>query len=120
LGCADLFVLPFADKVCNVGRWPNKICDYMSLGKPTISNPVGDIKTLFEDHEIGLLANWDSANFAEKIIYLLEHPDIAEKLGDNARNIAVRVFDWKILIQRLEDFYYMLLNKSQVPGPVLR
>jgi glycosyltransferase involved in cell wall biosynthesis len=91
----------------------------MSLGRPTISNPVGDIKTLFEDHEIGFLARWDPADFSEKIIYLIEHPDVAEKLGDNARNIAVTEYDWKILIQRLEDFYYMLLNKSYNPEPDL-
>jgi glycosyltransferase involved in cell wall biosynthesis len=121
LGCADLFVLPFPDKVYNLGRWPNKVCDYMSLGRPTISNPVGDIKTLFENHEIGLLAHWDPEDFAEKIIYLLEHPKTADKLGDNARNLAVTVYDWKILIRRLEEFYYRLLsttlNKDDLPIP---
>jgi glycosyltransferase involved in cell wall biosynthesis len=119
LGCADLFVLPLADKVYNVGRWPNKICDYMSLGRPTISNPVGDIKILFEEHEIGFLARWDPVDFSEKIIYLIENPDVAEKLGDNARYIAVTEYDWKFLIQRLENFYYALLSKSYNPAPDL-
>jgi glycosyltransferase involved in cell wall biosynthesis len=112
LGSADIFVLPLADKVYNVGRWPNKICDYMSLGRPTISNPVGDIKTLFDEHQIGLLAKWDPSDFSDKIIYLIEHPDVAEKLGDNARHIAVTIFDWKLIIRRLEDFYYAVLSKS--------
>jgi glycosyltransferase involved in cell wall biosynthesis len=113
LGSADIFVLPFPDKVYNVGRWPNKVCDYMSLGRPTVSNPVGDIKTLFEKHQIGLLARWDHKDFAEKIIYLLEHPDVAEKLGDNARNLAVEEYDWKIIIRRLEEFYLTILSKSK-------
>ena len=82
----------------------------MSLGRPTVSNPVGDIKTLIEGHEIGLLAHCEPVDFAEKIIYLIEHPDIADKLGDNARNLAITVFDWKLLICMLEDFYYMLLS----------
>jgi glycosyltransferase involved in cell wall biosynthesis len=112
LGSADLFVLPLADKVYNVGRWPNKICDYMSMGRPTISNPVGDIKTLFEDHQIGLLTQWDPVDFSEKIIYLIEHSDIAEKLGDNAREVAVTEFDWKLLVRRLENFYCMLLREK--------
>ena len=110
LGCADLFVLPLADKIYNVGRWPNKICDYISLGRPTISNPVGDIKTLFEDYEIGLLAKWDPVDFSQKIIYLIEHPSDAKKFGENARNIAVTVYDWNLLIKWLEDFYYRILN----------
>lgn len=112
LGCADLFVLPFPDKTYNVGRWPNKICEYMSLGRPTVSNPIGDVRTLFESHSIGLLAQWEPKDFAERIIYLLEHPEIAGELGENARNVAVSVYDWKLLIHRLEDFYHMLLNTT--------
>ena len=111
LGCADLFVLPLADKLYNVGRWPNKICDYMSLGRPTVSNPVGDIKTLFERHEIGLLANWDPADFAKKINYLLEHPEEAERIGNNARNVSATIYDWRLMIKKLEDFYYLLPNQ---------
>jgi glycosyltransferase involved in cell wall biosynthesis len=113
LGCADMFVLPFPNKIYNLGRWPNKLCDYMSLGRPTISNPVGDIKTLFESHEIGLLAEWDPMEFAGKIITLIENPEIADKLGENARNLSVTVYDWKVLIRRLEEFYYMLLCATQ-------
>jgi glycosyltransferase involved in cell wall biosynthesis len=112
LGCADIFLLPFAEKISNIGRWPNKICEYMSLGRPTISNPVGDIQTLFENHEIGLLARWDPADFAEKIIYLIENPDIATRLGENARNLTNTIFDWKILVCQLEEFYYSLLKKQ--------
>jgi len=110
LGCAEVFLLPLAEKISNLGRWPNKICDYISLGRPTISNPVGDIQTLFENYEIGLLARWDPEDFAEKIITLLEHPDLAARLGENARKLAVTVFDWKILIRQLEEFYYSLLS----------
>ena len=115
LGCADLFVLPFPDTIYNVGRWPNKMGDYMSLGRPTISNPVGDIKTLFENHAIGLLASEDPASFAEKIFYIIEHPDVAENLGNNARDLAIKEYEWKILICRLENFYYSILN-NQTPN----
>jgi len=111
LGCADLFVLPLIDKIYNVGRWPNKICDYMSLGRPTLSNPVGDIKALFERFEIGMLAQWDPDDFAEKTIYLLENPDVAKELGQNARLVSVTVYDWDILVRKLEAFYYRILSQ---------
>ena len=110
LGCADLFVLPFPNKIYNVGRWPAKIGDYMSLGRPTVSNPVGDVKSLFENYEIGLLADADPRDYAEKIIFLLDHPNIAHRLGENARNLAMTTYDWKIITQRLEEFYYKLLD----------
>jgi glycosyltransferase involved in cell wall biosynthesis len=112
LGCADLFVMPFPEKVYNIGRWPSKVNNYMSVGRPTVSNPVGDIKTLFEEHHIGLLAKWDPEDFGQKILFLLEHPDIAQDLGRNARRAAVTEYDWKVLIVRLENFLYEVLDAS--------
>jgi len=113
LSCADLFILPFPNKIYNVGRWPNKIGEYISLGRPTISNPVGDIKKLFETYNIGLLANWDPDDFADKIIYLIENPSIANQLGENARQVAVHRYNWSILINRLEEFYYNILERDR-------
>jgi glycosyltransferase involved in cell wall biosynthesis len=113
LGCADLFVLPLANKLYNIGRWPNKICDYMSLGRPIVSNAVGDIKQLFEEYQIGLLSGWSPLEFASQIGYLIGHPEMAAKLGINARNTAVHVYDWKILIRRLEQFYFKMVSQDR-------
>jgi glycosyltransferase involved in cell wall biosynthesis len=115
LGCADVFVLPFPGVTYNLGRWPNKIGDYMSLGRPTVSNPVGDIRPLFENHDIGLLAEWDPMDFSRKIIYLLDNPRIAARLGKNARELAVTRFDWPILTRELEGFYYRVLDARDQP-----
>ncbi|MCG2766800.1 MAG: glycosyltransferase family 4 protein [Anaerolineae bacterium] len=115
LGCADLFLLPFPDMIYNVGRWPNKIGDYLSIGRPTVSNPVGDVKVLFESQEVGLLAG-DAADFAQKIVFLIENPDVANRLGENARQVAVTTYDWRILIRRLEEFYYGVLDQQAQSG----
>jgi len=114
LGAADLYLLPMADRPYNHGRWPNKIGDYMTFGRPTVSNPIGDIKTLFEQHEIGLMAEWSPESFAEKIIYLLDHPEAAEQLGRNARLVAENEYDWAILVRQLEQFYGRILNRPDL------
>jgi phosphatidylinositol alpha-1,6-mannosyltransferase len=113
LGCADLFVLPFPDTVYNLGRWPNKICDYMSLGRPTVSNPCGDIKHLFDRCEIGLLAEWNEEDFANKIVQLLEDPNLAHRLGEEARRISVYEYSWPVLVARLEGFYWNVLEENK-------
>ena len=64
---------------------------------------------------IGLLASEDPASFAEKVFYIIEHPDVAENLGNNARDLAIKEYEWKILICRLENFYYSILN-NQTPN----
>jgi glycosyltransferase involved in cell wall biosynthesis len=112
LGCADLFILPFPDTIYNRGRWPNKIGEYMSLGRPTISNPYGDIRYLFDKHRVGLLADCDPQDFAAKIISVLDDPALAFQLGNNARSVAETQLSWHELITRLEDFYYQLLASA--------
>lgn len=115
LGCADPFVFPFSDKIYNRGRWLNKIGDYMSLERPTVSNPVGDIKALFENEDTGLLAEWDPTDFAEKIVYLVENPRMTSRLGEDARELAVRRLDWKMPARDLEKFYSKVLDMKDQP-----
>ncbi len=112
LGCADLFVLPFPDTIYNRGRWPNKINDYLSLGRPTVANACGDVTHLFEKHDVGLLAEWDAGDFAQKIITLLEKPGLAYHFGKEARKASIHDYCWPVMIERLEDFYYQTLIKK--------
>jgi glycosyltransferase involved in cell wall biosynthesis len=111
LGAADVLVLPFPDTVYNRGRWPNKIGLYMGLGRPTVANPTGDLKPLFERHRIGLLAEPNPEDFAAKIVTLLESPGLARELGANARLVASGEHDWDNLVARLEGFYDALLAR---------
>ena len=113
LGSANVFLLPMADLPYNQGRWPNKMCDYMCMARPTVSNPVGDIKRLMEQNAVGCLAAWTPEDFAQKILYLLDHPSVSAEYGRNARKVAEEQFDWKKLIVKLEDFYYKILNEEQ-------
>jgi glycosyltransferase involved in cell wall biosynthesis len=110
MGAADLFLLPFPDTVYNRGRWPNKLGLYMCLGRPTVSNPTGDVKASFERHHVGLLAQWDPADFAAKILTLIDDPVLARELGANGRRVALTEYDWDKLIVRLEDFYEEVLG----------
>lgn len=113
LGCADLFLLPMLDRPYNQGRWPNKMGDYMSLGRPTVANPVGDVKKLFEKHSIGLLADWQPEDFAKKIIDILSNLALAGNLGMNARRVAETEYDWRILAENLEGFYYKICEMEK-------
>lgn len=112
LGCCNLFVLPYPETNYNLGRWPNKVGDYMCLARPIVSNPVGDIKTLFENHHIGLLAKWDHKDFAQQIISLLDQPALANEMGQRGLQTAREKYDWKIIITQLEDFYSKTLAED--------
>lgn len=88
--------------------------DYLAIGRPTVANPVGDIKPLFEKHNVGMLAEWDAKDFSEKIIYLLDHPEISEQMGQTAKEVAKNEFDWSILAKTLEAFYFRILEEKKI------
>ena len=88
----------------------------MCSGRPIVSNPVGEIKTLFERHAIGLLAEWDAEDFADKILQILDQPDSARRMAHCALQVARDEYDWKILIKKLEVFYTKVLSDSFAPN----
>ena len=112
LGSANIFLLPFPATIYNIGRWPNKIGLYMSQGRPTVTNPVGDIKPVIEQSQIGLLAESTPESFAEKTYTLLNDNETCQKMGMNALELALTRFNWTHLIVDLEEFYYQTINQG--------
>jgi glycosyltransferase involved in cell wall biosynthesis len=111
LAAADVFLMPFDHKVSNIGRWPNKIGDYMCVGRPTVSNPVGEVKWLFDQYDIGVLTEPTAEAMAKAALELLRDRARAEALGARARVVAEEVFAWDKLILRLEQWYYQMIDK---------
>ncbi len=112
LAAADVFVMPFDDKISNVGRWPNKVGDYMCVGRPVVSNPVGEVKRLFDEHGIGSLQAPAAEAMAQGLLEWLRDPEGSAAAGARAREAAQVVFAWDNLIVRLEDWYYTLLGSE--------
>ncbi len=108
LCCADVMVMPLADRAANRGRLPNKVLDYMAAGRPVVASPIGDVRTIVETYRTGLLA--DDADFAAAINRLLQEPDLREECGRNARRAAESNFAWPHLIDQLEAFYADLIG----------
>lgn len=81
---SQVFVLPSRNE-----NSPNALAEAMVSGMPVIATRVGGIPSLVEDGQSGLLVPWDDPQaLAEKIDWLLAHPEERERLGNNARRIA--------------------------------
>ncbi len=105
LSTVDVFLMPLRDTVSNRARWPHKICDYMSLGRPTVSQPVGEVANLFSEHPIGLLSTENPDDFAARVLELIADPARRARMGAEARKVAVERYAWPILARRLETCY---------------
>jgi len=115
LPAADLFLLPFPNKIVNVGRWPNKIGDYMAVGRPTVANPVGELVELFGRYDIGRLAGATADEMAAASIELLRDPARSSAIGQEARRIAANDLNWSSQIVRLEHWYREIIRLRQHP-----
>ena len=115
LPAADVFLLPYPDKIVNVGRWPNKIGDYMAVGRPTVANPVGELVDLFGRYQIGKLAGETPRAMADAALELLTNPTLADQLGREARRVAETDINWTSQISRLESWYRSIIQKQHSP-----
>jgi glycosyltransferase involved in cell wall biosynthesis len=114
---ADVLAMPLRDTLFNRARWPNKIGDHLAAGRPTVTNPVGDVQQLFREHPVGLLAReGDAEDFARQVTKLFENPDLAERMGREARGLAEREYSWERMTARLESFYHEVLSGALTPA----
>lgn len=74
----------------------------MACETPVIAVEEGGYRETVIDGETGFLLRRDPNKFAEKIIYLVEHPKIAEKMGKAGREHVKKNFTWKKHNQCLE------------------
>lgn len=72
---------------------PLVILEAMAMQKAVVATNVGGIPEQIDDSVTGFLVPPKDANhLAEKIIYLLENPDICKKMGENGRSRVLKYF----------------------------
>lgn len=96
VACANVCFLPLKDCTLNQARWPAKILDYLAAGRPVVTNGVGDVRDLFTQHRVGLLAPHDIQSMAEVIAELLRDKEQQHFLGVKARQLMEDEWDWQI------------------------
>lgn len=112
LGACDIMLLPLKDTVASRGRWPSKINDYLAAGRPVVATAVGDIRELFERHQIGHAVADEPEAFANAVDGLLEDAELRTVMGRNARGVAERLLAWPILGEQLERHYQTVLRSA--------
>lgn len=98
--------------------FPSKLGEYLSTGNPVIVTKVGEIPDYLKDGKNAFLAEPDSAEaFAEKLDFVLSHPDLARKVGQKGREVALKYFNYKTQAEKILDFINEL-NRSGRNGSI--
>ena len=89
------------------------IIEAMAMGLPVISTNIGGPKEIIKDGYDGyLLPPDDSKILAEKIIYLIDNPEIRYQIGRNALMTAKNRFDIAKTTKNIEDLYSSVILKQ--------
>jgi glycosyltransferase involved in cell wall biosynthesis len=83
-----------------------------SFGMPVIGCPIPAVREVIDDEEDGLLVEQDANDIAEKIAYLVSHPDVAAKFGQAGKVKVEARFSWERLAARTEEAYKKVLGQS--------
>ena len=80
---------------------PNKLYESLAAGLPVIQNTKGWIRDLLADNECGYTVDADDeTELVDHLIALADDPALAQRLGQNGRELARREFDQDVLSAR--------------------
>jgi len=98
LADADVFVLPSSGE-----GHPKALLEAMSCGLPCVGTNVLGIREVVHHMENGLLCEVTKEDLASKISQLLGNPELAARLGRQARASIVKDLDLGVLLAREID-----------------
>jgi glycosyltransferase involved in cell wall biosynthesis len=86
---------------------PTKTIEYLALGIPTVGNKeVYDQKEILEKSGGGFAVNYDEEEFANAIMWLLDHPEEAKKMGRKGKKWIKENRTYREIAAKLERRYY--------------
>lgn len=103
-------VYEVADIICQLSQWEElfgwMIAEGMAYGKPIVATRVGGIPELVHDGVSGFLVERnDIPAAAEKLLTLIQDPQLRLKMGAVGRNLVAEKFDLKTNVGQLIDLY---------------
>lgn len=105
-------LIPLRPTLQDSARFPHKIGEYSASGNPIITTKVGEIKNYFEDGKTALIADsYTIDSFAEKMNFILCHPDASKTIGLKGKEIGLAAFDYKAHGSTLRKFLQKIARK---------
>ncbi len=104
LKISDVFVRPSLSE--GLG---NSFIEAMAVGVPVVATPVGGIPDFLKDGETGLFCEVNNPrSIAEKVKIYLENDELREKIIANAREMAIKNYDWNLIAEKMKSIFNKL------------
>jgi glycosyltransferase involved in cell wall biosynthesis len=99
----DIFVLPSVKE-----GFPYTVLEALAAGTPIIASQIGGVSEIIENKKNGLLIpKEDPQVLAQKIFFLINNPEIAQRLTEKAKE-SIKNFSLEKMIKKTENIYFQL------------
>jgi glycosyltransferase involved in cell wall biosynthesis len=103
-------LIPLRPVIQDIARFPHKVGEYLASGNPVISTNYGEIKCYFQDMKDMLIAGtYDIDMFADKMQFVIDHPEEAQKIGLKGKQMGLNNFDYRNNATKINDFINSIL-----------
>jgi glycosyltransferase involved in cell wall biosynthesis len=116
LVASDIVFYPFPDTPVYRAKCSGKVIEYMCLGKPLVTTPVGQNVEYLENEESGLMAK-EQSTLALALARLVNDSALREKLGRRARRRIWEKFGWDKMIEGVLRAYDLALMERRSRSP---
>lgn len=107
LNTADVCVNPDVANTMNDKSTMNKIMEYMALGKPIVQFDLTEGRFSAQNASLYARRN-DPIDFARKIIYLIDDPELRQSMGLYGRRRIENELEWRYEVPKLLTAYRSL------------
>ncbi len=108
---ASLVVLNKVPNEQNLYGFSTKLGEYLAAGKPVIITRVGEAINWLTDKENAYIIDHSDINqLASAIVDAFENPEQRKRLGENARLLCQRSFDYKVYGKALREMFETLTS----------
>jgi glycosyltransferase involved in cell wall biosynthesis len=102
MSAADILIEPKTDHVANMAAFPQKLAEYLSVGKPIVASAVGDIPLYLQSGENALLCQaGNPQSLTEALLEMIGDAALRGRLAKNARATALKFFDCTKIAKRI-------------------
>ena len=106
-----LGLIPLPDTLKMRSNIPTKMFEYMYYRLPVLTSDLPPCGQYMKKDFFGYLIKYDDVdNYVEKIIHLLDSPDLVEELGNTGRSLVVNSYNWEIEEMKLKNVYEKLFS----------
>lgn len=112
-GACDMLLLPLSARRLNAERFPHKITDYLSAGRPIAACDAGDVRPLIGSADVAEIGAPSAEGLAQAIERLHARRGEWDAMGLRSRRLAEEKLNWNSLGDRALEFIEAIAKRKK-------